>query len=71
MFIRWLANTVREYGGPIVFLSSLYFILGLGFLPISPAVGAVLLGTGISIAAFFVLLAYLSYRREKQPVERA
>lgn len=65
MFIRWLVETVRDNGGPIVFLSTLYTLLGLGFLWVSAPVGAVLLGTGIVIATLFVLLAYLRYRKEQ------
>lgn len=66
MFIKWLAETVRTLGGPIVFLSSLYTFLGIGFLFVSPPVGTVLLGTGIVIAGLFVLLAYRRYRKERE-----
>jgi len=66
MFIDWLTETVRTFGGPIVFLSSLYTLLGLGFLFVSVPVGAVLLGTGIAIAGLFLLLAYRRYRKEQK-----
>ena len=65
MFTKWLVETIRECGAPICFLAGLYTFLGLGFLFVSPPVGAVLLVTGLAIAALFLLLSYLTYRREQ------
>jgi len=64
MFIKWLVSIVRDQAGPVVFLSLLYTSLGLAFLIVSRPVGAVLLGTGMGIAALFLMLAYLMYRKE-------
>lgn len=64
MFTKWLISILRDQGGPIVFLSLLYTALGLAFLTVSRPVGGVLLGTGLGIAAIFLLLAYLMYRKE-------
>ena len=66
MFIDWFLHTIRTFGMPIVFLSSLYTVLGLGFLFLSPTVGAVLLGTGILMSGLFTLLAYRSYLKEQE-----
>ena len=65
MFLEWLIHTIRTFAMPVVFLSSLYTVLGIGFLFLSPTVGAVLLGTGIAIAGLFTALAYRSYLQEE------
>ena len=65
MFTKWLVETIRECGAPICFLAGLYSLLGLGFLFVSPPVGAVLLVTGLAIATVFLVLSYLTYRREQ------
>ncbi len=65
MFIKWLVAVIREYGTPICFLSGLYIVLGISFLLLSPPVGVVLLSTGLAIAGLFVVLSYMTYRREQ------
>ena len=71
MFMKWLVAMIRECGAPICFLSGLYVVLGISFLVLSAPVAGVLLITGFAIAALFILLSYLTYRREKRLVTLA
>lgn len=60
--IKTFRDTIRAEGFTAVALSGLYALLGIGFLFVSPTVGAVLLTVGIATFGLFRLLERLTHR---------
>ena len=69
MRILWMQKAMKCCGGPVLFLSGLYTLLGFLFImgsfyldPEMAPVGEILLGVGLMILLMFLILAYSSYR---------
>lgn len=69
MSFKWMDRAIKCCGGPIIFYSCIYLLLGslflLGSLYLDPdmrPVGIILLFSGVMIFLLFLILAFYSFR---------
>jgi len=73
MSIQWIDRAIKCCGGPIIFYSCIYLLLGslfvLGSFYLDPdmrPVGIILLFSGVLIFLLFLILAFYSFRGDER-----